>query len=209
MKKILIGVTLAALSANAMAFGAGDVIDTSSTYMYAGIGQSDAPVVETASMSKPKVLSLAVGANLKFLNDLKGRMPGNFALEGGYRHFTKSTAFLPSNVGGTGNTITSKVDMIGLQVVYAYPIPKLTGLNVIGKVGVSLVRASLDYVGDAVTPHQSGTGVFPNIGLGVEYKLTDAIAVRALVEKPGNLKYGTGAIGASPTVISAGATYHF
>jgi len=108
----------------------------------------------------------------------------NFALEAGYFDLGKFGFNATTTPLGTLN---GEVGFRGLNFDLLGQLPLSQRFSIYGRLGMNYARASAHFSGDrlfAVTnPNPSERKLNPKIGLGLEYKFTEALAVRGEVER--------------------------
>jgi OOP family OmpA-OmpF porin len=108
-----------------------------------------------------------------------------FAVEGGY--FDSGKFDFAATATGNG-VLRGETGFRGVNVDLVGQLPLTQRLSLLGRAGIQYARASTHFSGNrlnAVTnPNPSSDGrTNPKVGLGVEYKLTEALALRGEVER--------------------------
>ncbi len=160
----------------------------SAWYIGAGLGKSRANIED----GNLKNALSANGANITvYTQDHKDtggklyigkQLNQYFAIEGGYFDLGKSSFNATTTGGGVLNGETrfrgANLDLVG-------QLPLSQRFSLLGSVGANYARASSDYTGNRV---YAGTSPSENkinakAGLGLEFKFTEALAMRAVVER--------------------------
>jgi OOP family OmpA-OmpF porin len=129
-----------------------------------------------------------------------------FAIEGGYFDLGKY------NFSGvtTGNrAITGETKFRGLNLDLVGQLPLTQRLSVLGRIGGQYTRTGTDYNGAAIAVagnrYSSDSDFGPKAGLGLEYKFSEALALRAEAERS-RVKDGVGRRG-NVDLFSIGLVY--
>jgi OOP family OmpA-OmpF porin len=162
----------------------------SAWYIGAGLGKSRANIED----GNLKNALSANGANITVYNqdhkDTGGKLyigkqlNQYFAIEGGYFDLGKSSFNATTTGGGVLNGETrfrgANLDLVG-------QLPLSQRFSLLGSIGGNYARASSDYSGNRVyavtNPHPSENKLNAKAGLGLEFKFTEALAMRAVVER--------------------------
>lgn len=162
----------------------------SAWYVGAGIGRAQASVDEerlTRSL-------MAGGANSVLIRSderdtayqvfLGRQLSKNFALEGGYfdlGQFGFNATALPAT------TLNGQVGFRGVNLDLLAQLPLSQRFSVYGRFGMQYAKASAHFSGNRLfgvtDPERSERKLNPKVGLGLEYKLTEALAVRGDVTR--------------------------
>lgn len=128
----------------------------------------------------------------------------NFALEGGYIDFGKAT-FSSTYAGGTAH---GTVKAGGLDLAALGILPVTDSLSLFGKAGMvaARVKSSLDKTPPGET---KSTAYAPLLGVGVSYKVSDNVDLRAEYDHVSKLGKSGKTDKLSSDMISAGVAYHF
>jgi OOP family OmpA-OmpF porin len=133
-----------------------------------------APMSTFSSDSKDRGFKLFVG---KQLNQY-------FALEGGYFDLGKYTF---SGVTTGNNAIRGETRFRGINLDLVGQLPLTQRLSVLGRIGGQYARTGTDYSGAAIAVagnrYSSDSDFGPKAGIGLEYKFSEALAVRAEAER--------------------------
>lgn len=133
----------------------------------------------------------------------------NFAVEAGYIDFGKARY----SASYTGGTAEGTVKAGGIDVAALGILPLTDNLSVFGKAGLvaAHVKSELSATGTAAAASGSATAnvISPLFGVGLDYKLSDAVDLRTEYDHASNLgKSGkTGKMTAD--MLSVGLAYHF
>lgn len=202
---------LAALTAIASPFANADDLGW---YAGANVGQSRARIDDAGISSGLSAQGLSTNA---ITNDDRGtayklyggyQFNRNFALEGGYFDLGKFGYTASTSPNGTLSG-TSRVKGLNLDLVGILPITDR--LSAFGRAGVTYadVRDSFSGTGAAsmynADPHSHDANY--KLGVGLQYALTDALAMRAEVERY-RINDAVGNRG-DINMVSVGLTYHF
>lgn len=108
----------------------------------------------------------------------------NFALEGGY--FDLGTFSFDASTVPAGS-LSGRIRFRGLNLDLLGQLPLSERFSLYGRVGMNYAKTSTSFTGNrllAVTsPHQTERKLNPKVGLGLEYKFTEALAMRGEVER--------------------------
>jgi OOP family OmpA-OmpF porin len=108
----------------------------------------------------------------------------NFALEGAYFDLGR---FGFNAVTTPPGSLNGNVSFRGLSLDLLAQLPLSESFSVYGRVGANYAKASARFTGDRLfaltNPNPSERKFNPKVGLGLEYKFTDALAVRGEVER--------------------------
>ncbi|HAT31732.1 MAG TPA: hypothetical protein DCW29_13035 [Janthinobacterium sp.] len=162
----------------------------SAWYVGAGIGRSRATIDQeriTRSLEAGGSTSVAfdkhehdTAAKIYFGKQLNK----NFALEFGYVDLGE---FSYSAVTTPLSTLNGKVDFRGVNLDLLAELPLSQRFSAYGRLGLNYTQARAHFTGNrlfAVTnPEPSERKLNPKIGLGLEYRFTEALAVRGEVER--------------------------
>jgi OOP family OmpA-OmpF porin len=109
----------------------------------------------------------------------------NFAIEGGYQDLGKYGFNSTATPGGGVFNGTASFRALNLDLLAQLPMSERFALY--ARLGAQYTRAKASFSGNrlnAVTgPNRSESSFNPHLGLGLEYKLTEALAVRGEVER--------------------------
>ena len=162
----------------------------SAWYIGAGIGQSRANIDD----ARLKSSLTANGATLNsFTTDERStgcklyvgkQLNQYFAIEGGY--FDLGKFGFNSTTSGNG-VLNGEVGFRGVNLDLVGQLPLSQRFSLLGRVGMNYAKASAHFTGNrlfAVTnPNPSERKLNAKVGLGLEYKFSEALAVRAEVER--------------------------
>ncbi|MFZ6849192.1 OmpA family protein [Undibacterium sp. RuRC25W] len=162
----------------------------SAWYAGAGVGRSAATIDQdriTASLIENGASSVMFNSSehdTAYKLMLGKQMNQYFAIEGGYFDLGKfsfnATTIPAGTLNGTANFRGLNVDVIGF-------LPITERFSVFGLIGANYARANVHFTGNrlnAVTnPNPTETKLNPKFGLGLEYKLTEALSLRGEVER--------------------------
>jgi OOP family OmpA-OmpF porin len=129
-----------------------------------------------------------------------------FAIEGGYFDLGsyRFDALTTANRAVTGDT-----KLRGLNVDVVGQLPLSERFSILGRVGAQYTRTKTDYNGAAITVpgnrYSSDTSFGPKVGLGLEYKFSEALAARVEMER-NRINSGVGQRG-NVDLISIGLVY--
>jgi OOP family OmpA-OmpF porin len=132
----------------------------------------------------------------------------NFALEGGY--FDLGKFGFNANTAPAG-TLNGNIKLTGVNLDAVGILPITERFSVLGRAGVNYARARDSFSGTGavtvVDPNPSTRGANYKLGLGVQYAFTEALAMRAEVERY-RINDAVGRKG-DVDLISVGLVYHF
>lgn len=163
----------------------------SAWYMGAGVGQSRANIDEARLRSSLGANGATVTSFNADERDLGFKLFGGkqlnryFAVEAGYVDLGKFD--FAASTSGNG-TLRGETKLRGVNVDLVGQLPLTERLSLLGRAGVEYARASTHFSGNrlnAVTnpnpPSEGRRGA--KLGLGLEYKLSEALALRGEVER--------------------------
>ncbi|MES3021049.1 MAG: OmpA family protein [Pseudomonadota bacterium] len=163
----------------------------SAWYMGAGIGHSKANIDEErirAAMLSNGSANFAMGVDEKdrgFKVYLGKQLSRNFAIEGGFYDLGEFS--FASSVTAPAGAFNGRAAFRGLNLDLVAMLPLSQRFSVFGRVGAAYTHAKADFTGNrlnAVTgPHRSEKKFGPKVGLGLEFKFTEALAIRGEVER--------------------------
>jgi OOP family OmpA-OmpF porin len=162
----------------------------SAWYLGGGVGRSKA----TIDQQRLTQALTAEGATFVYLQPherdtayqlfVGKQLTRNFAIEAGYfdlGHFGFNASALPNG------TLNGDIRLRGFNADLLGELPITERFSAYGRVGVNYAKADTSFSGDrlfAVTsPNQSERKLNGKVGLGLEYKLTQALAVRGEVSR--------------------------
>lgn len=162
----------------------------SAWYVGAGIGRSKATIDKdrlTRSLldnGASNVLFNASDRDNAYKLILGKQMNKYFAIEGGYFDLGKfsfdATALPAGTLNGSASFQGLNLDLLG-------QLPLSERFSLLGRIGANYTKANVHFTGNrlfAVTdPNPTETKLNPKIGVGLEYKLTEALSVRGEVER--------------------------
>ena len=205
-KSLLVSALVLAMSSSAFA--------AEGFYVYGGLGYSKADT----EMASETIVAGREYATIDVDEDSVGvklaagyRFNDYFAVEGSYAYLGKAEATVSSTVDvdakGSMKTHVMAVDAVGL-----YPVNK--DFDVFAKVGVGLsyVKTSMsaNVYNESFSFSESDTRVFPKLGFGAEYKISENVAIRAEYERYfGVSKDSDYSIDADYDLFSVGVKYTF
>lgn len=216
-KTILTGALLLVMSASAMA--------AEGFYVYGGAGYAKADTdlscesyAGSAGQARldvdEKSFGLKLAGGYRF-NDW-------FALEGSYVYLGKAQADLTVKGHAYGADVDAKAaasmkaHVLAFDAVSLYPIAEKVDLFAKASIGLGYVETKLGFSGTvdgykvAGGFSESDTRVFPKLGLGVEYQVTDKVAVRAEYERYFSVsKDSDYTVDADYDLLSVGVKYTF
>ncbi|MDB5916535.1 MAG: hypothetical protein JWR40_769 [Massilia sp.] len=162
----------------------------SAWYIGAGIGQSRANIDDARLIRSLTANGATLGS---FTADERGRgykvfagkqLNQYFAIEGGYFDLGKFS--FNSTTSGNG-VLNGEAGFRGANLDLVGQLPLSQRFSLLGRVGMNYAKASTHFTGNrlaAVTnPNPSERKVGAKAGLGLEYKFSEALAVRAEVER--------------------------
>lgn len=165
---------------------------TDTTGWYAGghIGQSQATIDDARITSGLLSSGLIAGPISPINRDLGYKVFGgyqfnkNFALEGGYFNlgqFGFSTTTTPAG------TLTGDIRLKGLNLDAVGTLPITDKFSVLGRLGVTNTQANDSFAGtgavSVLNPNPSSRDINLKVGLGLQYAMTDALSLRAEIER--------------------------
>jgi OOP family OmpA-OmpF porin len=163
----------------------------SAWYMGAGVGQSRAKIDEERLARSLTANGASLNSFSKDERDLGFKLFAGkqlnqyFAVEAGY--FDLGKFDFAATTSGNG-VLRGETELRGVNVDLVGQLPLTQRLSLLGRAGLQYARASTQFSGnrlDAVTnpnpPHGGRRGA--KVGLGVEYKLSEALALRGEVER--------------------------
>ncbi|MBK1889043.1 OmpA family protein [Undibacterium sp. 14-3-2] len=162
----------------------------SAWYIGAGIGRSKATIDKdrlTRSLSENGATNVLFNGSDRddaYKLMLGKQMNRYFAIEGGYFDLGKfgfdATAMPAGSLNGSASFRGLNLDLVG-------QLPLSERFSLLGRIGGNYTKANVHFTGNrlfAVTdPNPTETKLNPKIGVGLEYKLTEALAVRGEVER--------------------------
>ena len=178
---------LAALAVIASPFA---VADDSGWYVGANVGQSKAKIDDARIISGLQAGNIATTSINDDNRDTGYKLFGgyqfnkNFALEGGY--------FDLGRFGFTATTVpagplTGNIKLKGLNLDMVGTLPITEKFSAFGRVGVNYAEAKDSFTGTGavhvLNPNPSKRDTNYKLGLGLQYALTDSLAVRAEAER--------------------------
>ncbi len=162
----------------------------SAWYIGAGIGRSQATIDQERLV---RSLSASGASSVAFSSDerdtayklfLGKQLSRNFALEGAYFDLGK---FGFNAVTTPAGNLNGNVSFRGVSLDLLGQLPLSERFSVYGRVGANYAKTSAHFTGNrlfAVTnPNPSERKLNPKVGLGMEYKLSEALALRGEVER--------------------------
>ncbi|MFZ3289320.1 MAG: outer membrane beta-barrel protein, partial [Telluria sp.] len=162
----------------------------SAWYIGAGIGRSKANIDDeriVRSLMANGATSVAMRKDEKdtgYKLYLGKQLNRYFALEGGYfdlGDFSFNAATVPAG------TLNGNVGFRGVNLDLLGQLPLSQRFSVYGRVGMQYAEAKAHFSGDRLAamtdPHPTQRKLNPKVGLGLEYKLSEALAVRGEVER--------------------------
>lgn len=194
-KKIgLIGLGGCALLASQAALAQDEFINpdwaNSAWYAGAGVGRAKATIDQqriTNSLMANGASSVAFGSDERataYKLFIGKQLNPYFALEAGYFDLGKFGFHATTTPAGTVN---GEVGFRGLNVDLLAQMPLTQRVSIYGKLGAIYARSAADFTGNrlyAVTnPHPSERKLNGKAGLGLEFKLSEALALRGEVER--------------------------
>lgn len=158
-------------------------------YMGGSVGGTRADFKNDANNNALKGLGFVVNSTATDNTSSGGKLFGgyqlspNFALEGGYFDLGRYS-FSSTTPGGTfsGNTLVR-----GLNLDLVGTMPLSDRFSVLGRVGAAYAQSRSDYAStgfvglNSTSASRNSTG--PKIGVGIQYALTDALSLRAEIER--------------------------
>lgn len=179
--------SLVALAALASPFA---IADDAGWYAGANIGQSRS-TIDDAKITNNLLGNGFSSASISDENRDRGykiyggyQFNKNFALEGGYFDLGKS-GFTASTV--PAGTLTGHIQLRGLNLDAVGILPITDKFSAFGRVGVNYAEASDAFTGtgsvNVTNPNPSKRDTNLKLGLGLQYALTDALSLRAEVER--------------------------
>jgi OOP family OmpA-OmpF porin len=161
----------------------------SAWFIGAGIGQSRATIDEqrlTRSLLENganSVLFTKDERDLGYKLFLGKQLNENFAIEGGYFNLGKSSFTATGNPG----QLNGEVGFQGANIDLLAQMPFTDRFSVYARLGVHYTEAKAHFTGNrlyAVTnPNPSESKANGKVGLGMEYKLSETLAMRGEVER--------------------------
>ena len=193
--KLSLAIALAfSATASNVAFAADDFINpdwaNSAVYVGASVGQSKSHQDDQA------VVRTLTGSNTfnTFSNDQKDRgfklfvgkqLNQYFAIEGGY--FDLGKFDMAATVPALGRGIAGETRYRGVNLDLVGQLPLSQRISLLGRIGGQYTRTGTSFSGPAIAvPNNrySGDSDFgPKAGLGLEFKLSEALAIRAEAER--------------------------
>ena len=162
----------------------------SAWYAGAGVGRSKASIDEEriiASLRANGATGVAIRSDERdtaYKLFIGKQLNQYFALEAGYFDLGKFGFNASTTPAGT---INGEVGFRGFNLDLVGQVPLSQRFSVYGRLGANYAKASADFSGNrlaAVTnAHPSERKLNPKVGLGLEYKFTEALAVRGEVER--------------------------
>ncbi len=162
----------------------------SAWYIGAGIGRSAVKIDEEriiASLRANAADSVSIQSDERstaYKIFLGKQLSRHFALEGGYFDLGN---FGFNAITTPAGTLNGKVGFKGGNLDLLAQLPMTERFSVYGKLGMSYVKTTTQFTGNrlyAVTnPNPSERKFNPKVGVGVEFKLSEALAMRAEVER--------------------------
>lgn len=162
----------------------------SAWYIGGGIGRSNATIDQDRLV---RSLSASGASSVAFSKDerdtayklfLGKQLNRNFALEGAYFDLGK---FGFNAVTTPPGTLNGNVGFRGVSLDLLAQLPLSDRFSIYSRLGANYAKASAHFTGNrlfAVTnPQPSERKLNPKLGLGIEYKLSEALAVRGEVER--------------------------
>jgi OOP family OmpA-OmpF porin len=162
----------------------------SAWYLGAGIGQSRANIDDARLIRSLTANGATLGS---FTTDERGRgyklfagkqLNQYFAIEGGYFDLGKFS--FNSTTSGNG-VLNGEAGFRGANLDLVGQLPLSQRFSLLGRVGMNYARTSTHFTGNRLAavldPNPSERKVGAKAGLGLEYKLSEALAVRAEVER--------------------------
>jgi OOP family OmpA-OmpF porin len=188
---LAIALAFSATASNA-AFAADDFINpdwaNSATYIgaSAGVGKSHQDDLRAARELTNSPLNT-------FTNDTKDRgfklfvgkqLNQYFAIEGGYFDLGKYTFRGTTPAGGV---IAGENRYRGVNLDLVGQLPLSQRISLLGRIGAEYARTGTSYSGNAIAVpsnrYSSDSDFGPKVGLGLEFKLSEALAIRAEAER--------------------------
>ncbi|WP_295993626.1 OmpA family protein [Rugamonas sp.] len=162
----------------------------SAWYLGGGVGRSKASI-DQERLTTALIAGGATSVNLQpherdtaYKIFVGKQLTRNFALEAGYFDLGQFGFNATSTPAGTLN---GNIKLRGFNADLLGELPITDRFSAYGRVGVNYAKADTSFSGDrlfAVTsPNQSERKLNGKVGLGLEYKLTQALAVRGEVER--------------------------
>ncbi len=160
-------------------------------YIGAGVGRSKASIDELAIAS-----ALRAGGPIDARVNVDERSPAykfiigkqlnhNFAIEGGYQDMGKFD-FNGTATPGAG-VYNGNASFRAFNLGLIAQMTMTERFSIYARLGGQYVRSKANFSGNRLmalsAPSQSESSVRPHLGLGLEYKLTEALAVRAEAER--------------------------
>lgn len=156
----------------------------------------NAPLARFSSDQRDRGFKLFVGKQLNQYFAIEG---GYFDL-GSYRFDALTTA---------NNVVTGNTKLRGLNLDLVGQLPLSERFSILGRVGAQYTRTKTDYNGAAITVpgnrYSSDSNFGPKVGLGLEYKFSEALAGRVEMER-NRINDGIGQRG-NVDLISIGLVY--
>lgn len=162
----------------------------SAWYIGGGIGRSQATIDQERLV---RSLSASGASSVAFSSDerdtayklfLGKQLNRNFALEAGYFDLGK---FGFNAVTTPAGNLNGNVSFRGVSLDLLGQLPLSERFSLYGRVGANYAKASAHFTGNrlfAVTnPDPSERKLNPKVGLGIEFKFTEALALRGEVER--------------------------
>ena len=162
----------------------------SAWYVGAGAGRSMASIDEDRLVNSLLAGGASSVAFSKYERDtgyklfIGKQLNRNFAVEGGYVDLGN---FGFNAINSPAGTLNGDVRFRGLNLDLLAQLPLNERFSIYGRLGMNYSRADARFTGNrlyAVTnPNSSETKLNPKLGLGLEYKFTEALAMRGEVER--------------------------
>jgi OOP family OmpA-OmpF porin len=162
----------------------------SAWYLGGGIGRSKATIDQDRLVHS---LAASGASSVAFSSDERDtayklfvgkQLSRNFALEGAYFDLGK---FGFNAVTTPAGNLSGNVGFRGVSLDLLGQLPLSQRFSVYGKLGANYAKTSAHFTGNrlfAITnPNPSGRKLNPKLGLGMEYKFTEALALRGEVER--------------------------
>lgn len=183
MKKIALVATLIAAAFATPAFA--------DSYVFADVGSVS--MSDAAAYSSPTAFrgGYAWGDNANFKNEI-------------------SATFMTESKATVGTT-TGKMSASSFAYALAgkFPIEKVQGLSLTGRLGLAFNRCALTQTGTNWSYDATAITTQIQYGFGGEYAVNDKLSVRASWESLGKFKADTAATGSTFTMVAGGLNYQF